>query len=403
MRNNIDPAGAESSPFSYDTALGRIGTLTLIGAGVIVVYALQKVSTAASVLSLEFMIAGASAAVGGLLGFLFGVPHTREIEPSQSRAADQADGDNAGASRNQMAYRPNTSLEQISDWLTKIIVGVGLVQIKSMPGELRRLAQYLASGMTDRPGAESLVAAIIVFFAICGFVFGFLWARIYLRRWFKEADQDEVKRIDEKLRQLEADAKALALVTQQLNRSAEHSLASDAELAATIGKSSAPVKTQIFDLARKESYNFAAPDFDLRIEGVIAVFKALIAADPRQRFHRNYGELSYAYSRSKPPNLEEAERDITIAMEVRDRLGERGWKYYEFRRARYRIQRDPNFRQKKPSAPDVKERILQDLQTAFRDKGWETWFNEPGQNNIKEWLTLNAVDEEALRGPAETS
>jgi len=397
MKNNIVPEGDENSPFSYDTALGRIGTLTLLGAGVIVVYALQKVSTAASVLSLEFMIAGASAAAGGLLGFLFGVPHTRELDPSQPNASDQADGP-----RNQMAYRPNTSLEQISDWLTKIIVGVGLVQIKSMPGELMRLAKYLASGMTDRPGAESLVATIIVFFAICGFVFGFLWARIYLRRWFKEADQDEVKRIDEKLTQLENDAKALALVTQQVNRSAEHSLASDGDLAAAIGKSSAPVKTQIFDIARKESFNFAAPDYDLRIEGVIAIFKALIAADPRQRFHRNYGELSYAYSRCKPPNLEEAERTITTAIEVRDRLGERGWKYYEFRRGRYRIQRDPNFRQKKPSAPDVKERILQDLQTAFRDKGWETWFNEPGQNSVKEWLTLNAIDEDTLRGPLET-
>ena len=59
-------------------------------------------------------IAGAAAVVGGVVGFLFGIPLT-----SKQRAA----------AANDSQYEPNTNLEQVSDWLTKIIVGVGLVQL----------------------------------------------------------------------------------------------------------------------------------------------------------------------------------------------------------------------------------------------------------------------------------
>ena len=63
-------------------------------------------------------LAGASTLVGSLAGFLFGVP-VREREPGT---------DDTGSANRSIGYRPNTNLEQISDWLTKIIVGIGLVQ-----------------------------------------------------------------------------------------------------------------------------------------------------------------------------------------------------------------------------------------------------------------------------------
>ena len=63
-------------------------------------------------------LAGASTLVGSAVGFLFGVP-VREREPET---------DNTGTVKRSIGYRPNTNLELISDWLTKIIVGIGLVQ-----------------------------------------------------------------------------------------------------------------------------------------------------------------------------------------------------------------------------------------------------------------------------------
>jgi hypothetical protein len=72
-------------------------------------------------------VASAAEVSGALLGFLFGIP--RVLAADQSRNHDSR--------RNQMsdAIIANTNLEQISDWLTKILVGVGLTQF----GELSRL------------------------------------------------------------------------------------------------------------------------------------------------------------------------------------------------------------------------------------------------------------------------
>lgn len=49
----------------------------------------------------------------------------------------------------------NTNFEQISDWLTKIIVGVSLVEAQSMVAKLQEIATYMAHSMA---GAEQLVA-----------------------------------------------------------------------------------------------------------------------------------------------------------------------------------------------------------------------------------------------------
>src|SRR4051794_33887578 len=69
----------------------------------------------------------AAEACGGLLGLLFGVPRT--IDPEG--------GERKGAAR--VSYGANTNLEQISDWLTKILVGLGLTQlgpIRAAAGDL---------------------------------------------------------------------------------------------------------------------------------------------------------------------------------------------------------------------------------------------------------------------------
>lgn len=63
------------------------------------------------------LLALASVMVGVLVGFLFGIP--RALQNAGTGGAE------AGWGR----YSTNTNLEQISDWLTKILVGVGLVEL----------------------------------------------------------------------------------------------------------------------------------------------------------------------------------------------------------------------------------------------------------------------------------
>ncbi|MEJ1158067.1 hypothetical protein [Prosthecomicrobium sp. N25] len=92
--------------------------------------------------------AGVSAAwltIGGFLGFLFGVPRLVQRAPSEPETES--------ASYRTALLNSNSNLEQISDWLTKIFVGLGLVNLQRLPDALERYsrifddAQMLRSGM----------------------------------------------------------------------------------------------------------------------------------------------------------------------------------------------------------------------------------------------------------------
>jgi hypothetical protein len=93
-------------------------------------------------------LAGAAIVSGGLLGFLFGVPHTREGEAPQTKTGGRDDAVvQTETTDTSITYVPNTSLEQISDWLTKMLVGVGLIEIKAIPDKLKGVASYIAKGL----------------------------------------------------------------------------------------------------------------------------------------------------------------------------------------------------------------------------------------------------------------
>jgi hypothetical protein len=325
------------------------------------------------------------------------VPHTKEGETgrkesttSDNRSEQQGrpkPGDDSAA------YRPNTSLEQISDWLTKILVGVGLVEIKTIQGKMISLAAYIANGLAGVEHAEVLVLTILVYFSVCGFVFGFLWARLYLPRWFREAD--EVQALGEKVSQLEKrmreDARALALIDGQLNRRPDDPPATEKDVADAIKAASQQVKIQIFNQAEEVSDARNAKDYDIKIPGIISVFKGLIACDTNQQYHRNHSELSYALSREKPPDIDGAEREITKAIEIRDKLRKKGWKYYEFRRARYRIQQDENFKLNTASTSATVTHVLTDLRAARTDtEKWQRWCSE--DKTVQQWIELNKID-----------
>ena len=128
------------------------------------------------VLAVVLISAGAAMAMGLLVGFIFGIP--RAVQADNSPGAKGP------------AFKANTNLEQISDWLTKIIVGVGLVQLATIPRKLQGLAAYF-SGIFGEPLAGSAsgnatVLLVFGYFGIFGFLLGYLWARIYLMKLFSE-------------------------------------------------------------------------------------------------------------------------------------------------------------------------------------------------------------------------
>jgi len=146
------------------------------------------------VLGAGTLIACGSLLTGALIGFLFGIPRAQTGSkppapgPSGKEGEGHASKQAAAAQASQAEFDVNTNLEQISDWLTKIIVGMGLVNLRKMPGYFQGLGGYFSHALgTDVQGGESVVLALIVLFLVCGFLLGYLLTRLFLTGAFTRA------------------------------------------------------------------------------------------------------------------------------------------------------------------------------------------------------------------------
>src|SRR6267154_1146153 len=138
-----DEKGRQEIKWSFALVFGIVVGIFLIG-----LYSVYSPPSRGHVLAASLLSAGAAFAMGLLVGFLFGVP--RAIQ-----------NDNASTSTG-TTFKANTNLEQISDWLTKIIVGVGLVQLATIPGKLRSLAGYFATAYGVTASGEPVAHGALV-------------------------------------------------------------------------------------------------------------------------------------------------------------------------------------------------------------------------------------------------
>ena len=107
-----------------------------------------------------------SAAIGAFLAFLFAVPRYPTVGAA---AGTKAEG-----------LRYNNNFQEISDWLTKIIIGIGLVRAEQIWGGLRGLTVSLSATVHLPAG---YVGCIAVLYLICGFMVGYIWTvQDYARR-----------------------------------------------------------------------------------------------------------------------------------------------------------------------------------------------------------------------------
>lgn len=131
-------------------------------------------------------------AIGGLFGFIFSVP---KIIADNPQVGISEVNNKAYMARSKV--EENTNLTQISDWLTKILIGAGLVQLKEAPGFILKVAQYMGKGM--RNGTSDILtidnvtimcASIILFFLTWGFISGYLIMKLVLTKQFAFADDN---------------------------------------------------------------------------------------------------------------------------------------------------------------------------------------------------------------------
>jgi hypothetical protein len=130
------------------------------------------------VLASAFLFAIASIAAGALIGFLFGVP--RSVS---------SDGGEESAPGSLISHiRANTNLEQVSDWLTKILIGATLVQLGKIPSTASRLFGAMAPALGDTSSSAAFAGGIVIYFGVLGFLTGWLATRLYLGEAMRNAD-----------------------------------------------------------------------------------------------------------------------------------------------------------------------------------------------------------------------
>lgn len=172
-------------PEAQEDTGNRIGSLdNVIGGGLVVglgtiailvygVYGHGRTSVGVTIAVAMIAALGALAAAF-LLGFLFGVPRA-PVESAETRT------------------RASTNLEQISDWLTKILVGVGLAQFDEIGDALGRLNTSVANGISS-PANETFAGGILTYFGVFGFLAGWIIARIYVTRAVSGPEVERIAR-----------------------------------------------------------------------------------------------------------------------------------------------------------------------------------------------------------------
>ena len=384
-----------------DSNKALLALMVAMIAGVIgvVLFALQSSerSEIYSVSSVGIMISGAFLLIGGVLGFLFGIPRTLQQESSGTDQSNNASGVPI------VGYRANTNLEQISDWLTKMLVGVGLTQLTAMPEYLNKVSLYIAGGLGDNPSSQILAMSIVLYFSMVGFLFGYLWTRLFLAGSFRQADlmsmgllASRVEQTDRKLERLkkqsEIDVEALNLAYRQLNPSPDLPVVTQEALNSTVASASLPVKVQIFNKAwsvRSDNWRDKKPI----MERTIPIFRALIKFDSENRYHMNHGQLGFALKDQKHPDWVAAELELTTAIEMRGPWMEHGWLFYELNRAICHIMLDESFLKGAPAKDSVREAILSDLR-AVAESDLKDLIHKDA--TIKEWIKVNNIKQTDL-------
>jgi len=156
-----------------------------VGLGAIALWASGVVNSASDVrftafFGADLLVAAAAAAAGSLFGFVFGIPRTLDPASRAAVATAASQGGTAAASNAVMAA--NTNLERISDWLTTLLIGATLVQIKEIVAWVGKLGNGLLQ--PGQAANDAVVPIIVIYFFALAFLGVYLITRLYLTSAF---------------------------------------------------------------------------------------------------------------------------------------------------------------------------------------------------------------------------
>ncbi|MEO8569203.1 MAG: pYEATS domain-containing protein [Ginsengibacter sp.] len=133
------------------------------------------------------LIAGASISSGGFLGFIFGIPSVSQTPTAR--------------------LKYNDNLVQISDWLTKIIVGVGLTQLYNIPRFIIKIGGQFQINFGGGTWAVNVAIAIMGYFFVLGFLMIYFWTKTDYSTIMKNMDDDLNQKLEDTQKKLEDERK----------------------------------------------------------------------------------------------------------------------------------------------------------------------------------------------------
>jgi hypothetical protein len=325
-----------------------VAVICAIGIGSTLIYIMQVPSGVRwSVFGTALTIAAAAFLTGGIFGFLFGIPQTMQAS-AQSISKRQ--------------YQDNTNLQLVSDWLTKIIIGVGLVQLGRALPALSKLAENLKAPLGGQASSAAFGLGLTIAYVLLGFFFVYLWSRVVFTQELNLQDTMQV------LAERDADRlNALRLVSRQLTLLKGGERPPQDELNTAIASVDDATRLEIFNQANSVRKAWRDPKAKQSIELTIPVFQALIAAEGNKQLHRNHGTLAWALKDKKIPDWPEAIAELTTAITIRDKSKVVGWKLYEANRAFCRIKLFYELPAGDPRRELLQKQIEEDLKEALRE------------------------------------
>lgn len=354
-------AATDDGSSSLGNALGvlfGLGVALVVLAIALIIFAMQPGKTGLGAIGTGLAVGGGALGVGALLGLLFGIPRSLQSDQNNPAPAPET---------STRRYRANTNLEEISDWLTKIIVGVSLTQLSEIQAQVGVLIDGVADGFGGTAEARAFVAGMLTMAVVAGFLAGYLLARLYLPRALLEADPEITRIATEKATaaatvnataaaekkveevaserlanqedQIRADTEATRLVSLQLDAGAGAPEPPLAELSDAIKRASQPLRDIALQRASEQRSKYwmgKNPGDLLKMERTIPIFRALLEADPEHK-HVIHGQLGFALKDKTEPDHQGAIEHLSEAISERNVNGETGWLFYEFNRALSRI------------------------------------------------------------------
>jgi hypothetical protein len=265
----------------------------------------------------------AFAGIGGLVGFLFGIPR-RISQPAKAPAqAKNGGATSEGSSSSQTnASDVNTNLEQVSDWLTKIILGAGLTQLTKVPGLMKSLADYLGGAFDGKP---FLPLVIVIGSLVFGFFAGYLMTQLFLVKALIDAERAQTP-VDVAL-----------TAAANFERSGQFSAATATLEAALKALRPDTPKDRKRDLYEKLTYNFLYEPPQEGFQKAIRYadeyttqepdqpspriwFNLAAALGQKHKWDSNHGASQEALSESRTQALEAARKAISIEPQMKGAL-----------------------------------------------------------------------------------